>query len=433
MSGIAQMLADEGVQVSGSDRQSSPLTDSLAEAGIKIYIGHSGENIADDCELVVYSAAIHEDNPERIRAKELGIKQFERAVMLGRLMKEYKNPICISGTHGKTTTTGMVAQEFIHCGKNPTVTVGGNLDIIGGNMRVAGKDYFIAESCEYHRSFLSFFPKATVILNIEADHLDYYKDLDDIISAFRDLCALTPKDGCIIANFDDENTVKAVEGASATVISFGIKSCADYTAKNLSVNADGFYSYDLFVRGENVCPISLSVPGIYNVGNSLAALAAADFFGLSLTMAAEALGEYKGTHRRFEKKGVYNGALIIDDYAHHPTEIAATLSAALDMPYDEIYLVFQPHTYSRTYSLYSDFKRVLSQKGIRVILADIYAAREKDTNLVSSRQLAEDIGGMYFASFGEIEEYLKSVARPGALIITMGAGDVYKIGENILK
>lgn len=432
MSGIAEMLADMGKKVSGSDRQSSSLTEKLENMGIKICIGHSAENV-EGCDLVVYSAAIHEDNPERMRAKELNIPQVERAEMLGRLMKEYTSPICISGTHGKTTTTGMISQEFIDCGKNPTVTVGGSLDLIGGNMKVAGKDYFIAESCEYHRSFLSFFPKAAVILNIEEDHLDYYKDLDDILSAFRDFCALVPNDGCIIANYDEENVIKAVEGAKCKVLSFAIDSDAEYTAKNLVSDENGFYSYDLYIKGENRGRISLSVPGIYNVSNSLAAIAAADFFGLDLQDAGAALKRYEGTHRRFEKKGEYNGAVIVDDYAHHPTEINATLSAASVMDYDNIYLVFQPHTYSRTYTLYNDFKRVLSAEGIQVILADIYAAREVDTGLVSSRQLAEDIGAKYLPSFGEIEEYLKNVAAPRTLIITMGAGDVYKIGENLLK
>lgn len=433
MSGIAELLLEVGYAVTGSDRQASPLTERLSRHGAKIYIGHSSENVSDQ-ELVVYSAAIHEDNPERIKAKELGIPQIERAEMLGYIMKGYSSPICVSGTHGKTTTTGMLAQEFIACGKNPTVTVGGNLDLIGGNLRMGGKEYFIAESCEYHRSFLSFFPKVSVILNIEADHLDYYKDIDDIIDAFHSLCLLTPEDGCVVANFDDKNIHKALEGTSCGVISFGIDTPADYTAVNIVHDGEDLYSYDLCVKGENRGRISLNVPGKYNVKNSLAAIAVGDFFGLKISDMASALGNYLGTHRRFEKKGEYNGAVIVDDYAHHPTEINATLTAAAEMDYENIYVAFQPHTYTRTYTLYNDFVRVLSKKGIKVILTDIYAAREKDTGLVSSKQLAADIeGALYFPSFAEAEEYLREKARPGTLIITMGAGDIYKIGENMLK
>lgn len=427
MSGIAELLMRDGYTVSGSDRQASALTEHLAELGAKIHIGHNAENITDQS-LVVYSAAIHEDNPERVRAKELGIPQIERAEMLGRIMKDYEIPICISGTHGKTTTTGMIAQVLLDCGCDPTVTVGGSLDSIGGNLRIGGKKYFVAEACEYHSSFLSFFPKYTVILNVEADHLDYFRDLDHIIETFHSLTELTPDDGAVIYNADEPNVLKVMEGYEGRSVPFGRGSVTD-----ISHDGKDLYSYT-FTLGDKSVHVKLSVPGKYNVYNSAAALDVACLLGLDLKKAAEALSHYTGTHRRFEKKGELNGAVIVDDYAHHPTEINATLTAVSEMDYEKVYLVFQPHTYSRTKTLYEDFVKVLSQNNIQVILADIYAAREADTGLVSSKELAGDIdGAIYLPSFAEIEEYLRTVAAPGTLIITMGAGDVYKIGENLLK
>lgn len=427
MSGIAELLMRDGYTVSGSDRQASALTEHLAELGAEIHIGHNAENITDQS-LVVYSAAIHEDNPERVRARELGIPQIERAEMLGQIMKDYEDPICISGTHGKTTTTGMIAQILMDCGCDPTVTVGGSLDSIGGNLRIGGKKYFVAEACEYHSSFLSFFPKYTVILNVEADHLDYFRDLDHIIETFHSLTELTPEDGAVVYNADEPNVVKAMEGYKGKSVPFGRGS-----VKDISHDGKDLYSYT-FTLGDKETNVKLGVPGKYNVYNSAAALEVACLIGLDIEKAAEALSHYTGTHRRFEKKGELNGADIVDDYAHHPTEINATLTAASEMDYDKVYLVFQPHTYSRTKSLYEDFVKVLSRKNIQVVLADIYAAREVDTGLVSSKELAGDIdGAIYLPSFAEIEEYLRTVAAPGTLIITMGAGDVYKIGENLLK
>lgn len=427
MSGIAELLLKDGYTVSGSDRQASELTEHLEKLGAEIHIGHNADNITDQS-LVVYSAAIHEDNPERVRARELGIPQIERAEMLGRIMKDYEIPICISGTHGKTTTTGMIAQILLDCGCDPTVTVGGSLDSIGGNLRIGGKKYFVAEACEYHSSFLSFFPKYTVILNVEADHLDYFRDLGHIIETFHALTELTPDDGAVVYNADESNVLKVMEGYEGKSVPFGRGSATD-----ISHDGKDLYSYT-FTLGERSVRVHLSVPGKYNVYNSAAALEVACLLGLDLEKAAEALSHFTGTHRRFEKKGELNGALIVDDYAHHPTEIGATLSAVSEMDYEKVYLVFQPHTYSRTKTLYNDFVKVLSRKNIQVILADIYAAREADTGLVSSKELAGDIdGAIYLPSFADIEDYLRTVAAPGTLIITMGAGDVYKIGENLLK
>ncbi len=433
MSGIAELLLQRGYAVSGSDREASEMTDKLKRDGAEIFIGHSGDNITDQ-DLIVYTAAIKEDNPERVRGREKGIPEMERAGMLGLLMKDYDIPICVSGTHGKTTTTGLLAQTFLECGCDPTVSVGGNLDAIGGNVRIGGKKYFIAEACEYHSSFLSFFPKISIILNIEEDHLDYFRDLDHIIETFAGLVRLTPKDGCVIANADDKNVSKALEGTDRHVVTFGINGPADYTAANIFHDGKDFYSYDLMCGGEYLCHIALEIPGRHNIYNSLATAAAAIECGIDIRQVAAAFGHYCGTHRRFEHKGNFNGAELVDDYAHHPTEINATLTAISEMDYKNIYVVFQPHTFSRTYSLYDDFVRVLSRDGIRLILADIYPAREVDTGLVSSKQLAASIpGAIYFPSFADIESFLRQNAGEGDLVITVGAGDVYKIGENLLK
>ena len=434
MSGIAELLMDLGCRVTGSDWNASVMTDRLERDGAEIFIGpQRAENVTDQ-DLVVYTAAVKADNPERVRARELGIPEVERPEMLGLLMKRYSTPICVSGTHGKTTTTGLIAQTLVELGGDPTVTIGGELDSIGGNIRIGGREYFVAESCEYCRSFLGFYPKAAVILNIEEDHLDYYKDIADIRSAFRDFAALVPDGGCVIANADSENVRLALRGLDRNIITFGTESNADCRAENVVHDGSDLYSYDLYRRGELICRVELGIPGIHNIHNSLAAAAVLDRFGFDLTKAARCFGHYTGTHRRFERKGELTGAVIVDDYAHHPTEINATLTTALEMDYKNIYVVFQPHTYTRTKTLYGDFVKVFTGRGIKLILADIYAAREKDTGLVSSAELAADIpGALYLPSFEAIEDHIAKNAGPGDLVITMGAGDVYKIGENLLK
>lgn len=433
MSALARILLEDGCLVTGSDMKSSHITDNLEKAGAKIFIGHDKSNITDQ-NLIVHTAAVKDDNPEIIQAKELGIAIVDRAELLGAIMKRYKTPIAISGTHGKTSTTGMVSQIFLASNADPTVTIGGELDIIGGNLRVGKKDIFIAEACEYHRSFLKFFPKYTLMLNIEADHLDFFKDLDDIIATFRDLANLTPDDGAIIANCDDANVKKALIGIDKNIITFGIENECDYRAFNISHDKTDRCNFDIAKKGEYYASVSLSVPGIHNVYNALAAFAIADNCNIDKNTIVSALGEFVGAHRRFEKKGVFNGALVVDDYAHHPSEIKATLSAADKMGYKKVWCVFQPHTYTRTKTLFDDFVKVFSESGASVIVTDIYAAREKDTGLVSARELSEKIeNSVYLPSFAEVEDYLSTVLNEGELLITMGAGDVYKIGENLLN
>ncbi len=433
MSGIAQMLLKEGCIVSGSDRSSSPLTDRLVELGVKVYIGHDADNVKD-CDIVVYSAAIGEDNPERQRAAELNIPQIDRAQMLGIIMKEYECPIAISGTHGKTTTSGMLTHVFMECGMNPTVTVGGVLDIIKGNVHIGNKKYFIAEACEYHQSFLRFFPKISIITNIEADHLDYFKDLDHIIDTFRSLCLLTPPDGALIVNGEDENIKKAIAGIDRTIVTFGISGDCDYTIGSMTHNGYNHYTFTVCKKGREVGEIRLSVPGVHNVYDALAAFACADYLGIPTDDICDSLYHFGGTHRRFETRGIMGGIMIVDDYAHHPTEINATLAAAKDMKYENIWCVFQPHTYTRTKAFFDDFVNVLTNSGANIVITDIYAAREKDTGIVSAQQLANAIpNAVYKKTFTEAADFIKAQAKRGDIVITMGAGDVYKIGDMLLS
>ena len=432
MSGIAQMLLNEGCIVSGSDRSASAATEKLESLGIKVNIGHNAENIKD-CDLVVYSAAIGENNPERIRAKELGITQIDRAMMLGLIMKEYECPVCVSGTHGKTTTSGMLTHVFMECGKKPTVTVGGELDIIRGNVYIGEKKFFIAEACEYHQSFLRFFPKISVITNIEADHLDYFKDLDHIIDTFRQLALLTPKDGALIVNGEDKNIEKALSGINKNIITFGIHGDFDYTIKDMKHNGYNHYTFTVCKKGAPIGEIRLCVPGIHNVYDALAAFATADYLGLDPDSICDSLYRFGGTHRRFETRGIMGGIMVVDDYAHHPTEIAATLGAAKDMKYKNVWCLFQPHTYTRTYNFFDDFVNVLTQSGANIIITDIYAAREPDTGLVSAQQLANSIpNAVYKKTFEEAAEFIRAQAKRGDIVITMGAGDVYKVGDMLL-
>lgn len=433
MSGLARILLDEGCSVTGSDMNNGHIIEQLRESGAHIYIGHSAANITDQ-DLVVYTAAVKGDNIEVTTAKEKGIKVIDRAELLGAIMKRYANPIAVSGTHGKTSTTGMIAQIFLEGETDPTVTIGGELDVIGGNFRVGGKDIFIAEACEYHKSFLKFFPKITLMLNIESDHLDYFKDLEEIIATFRSLAHLTPEDGTIIANVDEKNVRIALDGVDKKIVSFGINNDADYVAYDIMHDSADKCIFKIKKNGEYYTSVSLSVPGIHNVYNALAAFATADICNIDKNISAMALSHFTGAHRRFEKKGYFNDALIVDDYAHHPSEISATLDAAKKMGFKNIYCVFQPHTYTRTKTLFNDFVKVFEQSNVNVIVTDIYAAREKDTGLVHARDLASAIkNSTYISTFDDVKEYLKKHLKPNDIALTMGAGNVYKIGENLLE
>ncbi len=436
MSGLADILLDQHFKVSGSDSKASPLTELLEQNGAKIYIGQRASNIEDGTDFVVYTAAIHPDNPEYQAAVQKKIPMLTRAELLGQLMTNYKTPIAIAGTHGKTSTTSMASHIFLAADKDPTISVGGILKAIHGNIRVGGHETFITEACEYTNSFLSFYPKISIILNIDADHLDFFKDLDDIRHSFRLFAEKLPADGTLIINSDIPDYTKITEGLPCSIITYGQTDGSDYTAQNITFNELAHGSFDLIRRGENLGRVSLRVPGIHNVWNAVAAMALGDLSGISMETMKKGLDDFSGADRRFEKKGEIGGITIIDDYAHHPTEIAATLKAARNCPHKTLWCVFQPHTYTRTKALMDDFAKALTLAD-KVVLADIYAARETDTLGISSKQLAEKInqlGGdaLYLPSFDAIENYLLEHCIQGDLLITMGAGDVVKIGENLL-
>lgn len=435
MSGLAEVLLERGFKVSGSDMNDSPVLNKLRKNGAEIYIGHNKNNLKN-VDLVVYTAAIPKNNPELTYAKEAQISLMTRAEFLGALMKGHKYNVAISGTHGKTTTTSMISYIALTEKVDPTILVGGNLDIIHGNVRVGKSDYFITEACEYKASFLQFYPYIGVILNVDADHLDFYKTIDNVEKAFSKFANLIPENGFLIANADDERTARVASNVKCTVVYFGINK-GDIKAKNITFNDHGFASFDVYNNDKLLFHINLNVPGKHNVLNALAAIAASLKLNISSKAIVTGIESFKGAHRRFEVKGVKDGITVIDDYAHHPTEVKATLEAAKNYPHKKIYCVFQPHTYSRTLNLFNEFANAFYNVD-ELVLADIYAAREKDTGVVSSAKLSDAINKnnvkcSNIHNFDDIVKYLKSKLQKGDLLLTVGAGDVFKVGELFLK
>ena len=436
MSGLAEILLEEGFHISGSDAKESALTDALEKKGARIYYGQRASNISDSTDVVVYTAAIHPDNPEFARAKELGIPMLTRAELLGQIMRNYDTPIAVAGTHGKTTTTSMLSHILLKGDCDPTISVGGILPAIGGNIRVGQSETFLTEACEYTNSFLSFFPKISIILNMDADHLDFFKDIDDIRRSFRRFAELLPADGTLIINADTPEYQSITEGLSCQVITYGLENNADYTASDITYDEFGHASFNVRYKGSDLGRCSLKVPGSHNVSNALSAVAAGRLLNLPWEVIAEGLLSFTGTDRRFQYKGTVGGVTIIDDYAHHPTEIEATLKAAANYPHRKVWCVFQPHTYTRTKALLPEFAQALTLAD-HVVLADIYAARETDTLGISSEDLADRIRELgtpceYFPTFDEIENFLLKNCTQGDLLITMGAGDIVNIGEQLL-
>lgn len=438
MSGFAELLSTMGFTVSGSDMKQSKITNHLETLGIQIYYGHNAKNITDDLSLVVYTAAIHPDNPEYAAAQALHLPLLERAVMVGQVMKNYQNAIAISGTHGKTTTTSMISHIFLAAQKDPTISVGGILDVINGNIRVGKSENFITEACEYTNSFLHFFPTTSVILNIEEDHLDFFKDINDIRNSFNQFANLLPENGNLIINTDIENYQDITDGTKAKVITYGISDeTADFYAKNISYDENGCGNFTLVRYGKETEKYQLHVSGRHNISNCLAALAVTDCYDISAKQVQMGLSGFQGTERRFEYKGEKNGFTIIDDYAHHPTEIKATLSSAAVYPHQKLWVAFQPHTYTRTRAFLTDFADALTGADA-VILADIYAAREQDPGDISSEDLKKELEKRgtevyYFKSFDEIEKFILKNLVHGDLLITMGAGNIVDIGESLLN
>ncbi len=466
MSGLAEVLLKRGFKVSGSDAAKSALTEKLEQEGARIYYGQKASNIEEGIDAVVYTAAIHPDNPEFARCTELGLSMMTRAELLGQLMKNYQMPIAVSGTHGKTTTTSMLSEVLLAMDADPTLSVGGMLKSIGGNIRIGSSEVFVAEACEYTNSFLSLFPRIGIILNVDADHLDFFKNLEEIRESFHRFAKLLPEKGLLLLQADIENKEELTKDLACRVLTFGIpeegtdpKSYADVYATDLTFDEKGRASFVFHMQKETLkeispildyelsgalsaaedtvtFPVSLGVVGKHNVSNALSVIASALLMGAEPETIATALSNFHGTDRRFEYKGSIGDVTIIDDYAHHPTEIEATLRAAAKYPHKTLRVVFQPHTYSRTKSLLHPFAQALSLAD-EVILADIYAARETDTLGISSRTLLAELEKLgapcaYFPTFDEIESYLLKKCEPGDVLITMGAGDVYKIGEHLL-
>ena len=441
MSGLAQILRSRGFQVSGSDRSASSITDALAADGINVIIGQKKENITPDIDLVVFTAAIRPDNPEYIAVMENGIPHINRSVLLGQIMRGYKNPVAVSGTHGTTTTTSMISEIMMAAGTDPTLSIGGILDSIGGNVRIGHSDYFAAEACEYTNSFLDMFPGIGIILDIDADHLDFFKDLADIRRSFRKFAQLIPEDGALIINTQIPDVEEITEGLRCAVILYGPDDKADYWPENITYDKFARATYTLCSRSSDGTvqrqTITLGVPGEHNVYNSMAAAAAADYLGIDRAHTAAALKGYTGTERRFQILGTRNGFTVIDDYAHHPTEIEATLRTALNYPHRELWCVFQSHTYTRTKALMDEFARALTLAD-HVILAKIYPARETDNLGISSHTLADRIRQLghpclCMDSFEEIEDYLLQNCQSDDLVITMGAGNIDEVGHNLVS
>ena len=438
MSGLASILLKQHFKVSGSDAHESELTKQLEAEGAILYYGQRASNLDDTPDLVVYTAAIHPDNPEYAAAVAKQIPMLSRAELLGQMMHNFKTPVAISGTHGKTTTTSMASYIFLEADMDPTISVGGILDAIGGNIRVGQSGIFVTEACEYTNSFLSFHPTMNIILNVKEDHLDFFKDIDDIRHSFKLFTEKLPADGTLIINTDIDNYEYFYQDTSCEVITVGSDPAKSmYSAADIAFDEMGCCTYTLLIEGTPSGQIHLSVPGVHNVYNSLAAIAAAKKLGLSLEVIATGLSGFHGTERRFEKKGEFNGVTVIDDYAHHPDEIKATLASAAHYPHKTVWCVFQPHTYSRTKILLTEFAEALSHAD-KVVLADIYAARETDTLGISSLDLKHEIEKLgkecfYFGSFEEIEKFLSKNCINGDLLITMGAGNVYQIGEALIS
>ena len=438
LSAIAELLLSKGVTVTGSDMKESEITDRLLKAGAHVFLGHRAKNV-DGADLVVFSAAVSWDNPELVRAGELGIPVVTRGEMLGMLMKECENSIAVAGTHGKTTTTSMISLILEKANKKPTILVGGILSEIGGNVKIGGSDYFITEACEYMDSFLTLNPKIEIILNIDSDHLDYFKNIDHIVNSFSKFAGLVPESGLIIA-YDSNPFVKSVIKDLPNVVTFGLNEGCTYYASNITFNPSGMPGFNVESKGELLCKIQLSVPGEHNILNSLASFACCHKLGVEITDIVSTLERYSGTQRRFDVMGVTkNNVKIIDDYAHHPTEIRATLDAAENVPHKNIWCLFQPHTYTRTIALFKEFAGAF-EKADTVILAEIFAAREKNIYKISSEALANEIKKLnphkqvyHFRTFDEIASFVIDNAQEGDLVITMGAGDIDKVAEIILE
>jgi len=438
MSGIAEILKFWGFNVTGTDCNSSETTQRLIKNGINVVIGHDLVNLIK-ADLVVYSAAVKQDDIELVKARELNIPIIDRGTFLGKITKAFQNSICISGTHGKTTTTSMISMCFLEAHKDPSIQVGAYLKPIQGNYRVGTSEYFIIEACEYVESYLKLFPKTEIILNIDNDHLDYFGSIENIVSSFEKYASLLPEDGLLVTNWDDDNCRKIAKSANCKVVTYALESeNANFIARNISFNKNGFPSFDVYYNNNFYKTISLSVPGMHNILNSLACIAICHEYGIEKEHIKNALFKYTGAHRRFEYVGSFNqGVSVYDDYGHHPTEILATAHSLKQKEYRQSWVVFQPHTYSRTKALLDDFAKALLDFD-HVIITDIYAAREDNIYGVSSMDLVNRLENyynkktLYISDFNQIVKYLREHTIKNDIVLTLGAGTVTDIGPMLV-
>jgi len=434
MSGLAGMLIDRGYQVTGSDRDETYLVHFVREKGAEVMIGHRPENV-HGADLICYSAAIHPDNPERQEADRLGIPGMERADLLGQLMDGFPKAVGICGAHGKTTTTSMLSQMLMENDMDPSIHIGGRLDAVGGSTRVGHSDIFVAEACEFNRSFLHMRPTVAVVLNIDADHLDCYKDIDEIEETFGQYLNLLPEDGIAIGNGDDARVRRQIEKLERNKIFFGLGEGNDWRAENRREDDRGYETFDLTCRGEKITTVRMGVPGEFNVMNALAALAAADALGLAPEKAAESLERFTGAHRRFEKTDEIDGVEIFHDYGHNPAEMRNAVSIARKRCKGRLWAVMQPHTFSRVRSLFDDYLTCTEEADFTLV-TDICAAREKDPGDLNSGMLvdgmkAHGLDAVWTPSFDDTEKYLREHWQTGDLVLTMGCGDINLLNEQI--
>ena len=436
MSAIAETLYNWGYTVTGSDACRSEYTDKLVRSGIKVTIGHDLTN-SKNADLIVYSAAIKDTDPEMVMARQFNIPLINRGEFVGFLTRKFKESICVSGTHGKTTTTSMIALCFLEAHTDPTIQVGAILKQIDGNYTVGNSDYFILEACEYMENFLKFSPKAEIILNIDNDHLDYFKTFDNIKNAFIKYAELIPENGVLVTNADDPNCLQLKEHVKGTFITYGIKNtAANFVAKNIIFNSLGFPEFDVYYNNMFYSHVKLSVAGYHNVLNALACIAMCDFYKLNKQSIINGLSKFTGAHRRLEYVGSYHGFSVYDDYGHHPTEIEATVNAIKNRPYNESWVIFQPHTYSRTKTHLEAFAKVLLNFD-HIIVTDIYASREQNTYNISALDLVNKIRSLgkeakYMKNFDDIAEYVRNNATQNDFVLTLGAGTVTEIGPKII-
>lgn len=427
---MAEILNKEGFEITGSDIYESDTLERIKALHIPVYIGHKKENVLGK-DLIVYTAAVKRNNPELLAAQEFNIPAIERSVMLGLVTKRYSKSIAVSGTHGKTSTTAMITQILTTGKADPTAIIGGKLPFIGGNSRVGKSDIIVCEACEYVDTFLQLHPYISVILNIDADHLDYFGSLENIKKSFNKFGNQTS--GLIIYNGDDKNSFDTVNDINIKKLSFGLNENNDYYAKDITTKSGAKMSFSLMKKGQKLCDIKLNVPGKHNIYNALAAAVVADYLSIDTEFIKKALSEFTGVHRRFEILGNPNDIVVADDFAHHPTEITAILNSAMSMGFNTVWAVFQPHTYSRTAILINDFAKALSIAD-KVIISEILAVREENTYNIYSKDLGEKVpNSVCIDSFEDITEYIKNNAKPGDLVLTMGGGNVYKCANMILK